>query len=208
MGCSETQSIDTSKEVWYLYRGGLVGCGNIRIWEVIMRQLIVFGLLLLAIPGIAFAQESENQTAESQPKKAMQPLKDTGENARVNAAMEHVYSQVMSWAPKFDACTQDAAESVDIKIQYDCKGKIELLTAASDCIKEAIPEKFDIDITKDVCVCKDGWISFTYNKSDGITIKQKTRIGIVNTDEYCSIYRFKRSHSRRPHLKPVSPNRK
>ncbi len=169
-----------------------------------MRQLIVFGLLLLAIPGIAFAQDSDNQAADPQPQKEIQSHKETGDLARVNAAMEYVYSQVASWAPKFDACSQDTEESIDIAIQYDCKGKIELLTKTSDCIKEAIPKKFDIDITKDVCVCKEGWISFTYNKSDGITINQKTRIGIVNSNEYCSVYRFKRSHSKLPKPRPVT----
>lgn len=183
-------------------------CGTAVQWVYIMRRLIVFALLLLAIPGIAFAQESENQaaepqsqTTEPQPPKAIQSHKDTGDLASVNAAMEFVYSQVASWAQKFDACSQDASENIAISIQYDCKGKIELLTKTSDCIKEAIPEKFDIDITKNVCVCKEGRISFTYNKSDGITINNKTRIGIVNSNEYCSVYRFKRSHSRRPHLK-------
>ena len=161
-----------------------------------MRRLIIFVLFLLAIPGIAFAQKSENQTTEPQPQETKNSQKYSEEYARVNAAIEYVYSQVMSWKPIFDACPMDTAESIDIKIQYDCKGKITLLTEISDCIKGSIPEKIDIDITKDVCVCKEGSILFTYNKSDGITIKQKTRIGIVNSDEYCNIYRFKRSHSR------------
>ncbi len=161
-----------------------------------MRQLIIFCVFLLAIPGIAFSQEADNQTAEPQTRKAVQPQKDKGETARVNAAIEYVYSQVMSWTPIFDACTQDATDSIDIVLLYGCKGNIELISKTSDCIKEGLPKKFDIDITKDVCVCKEGRIKFTYNKSDGITIKQKTRIGIVNSNKYCSIYRFKRSHEK------------
>ena len=170
-----------------------------RIGEYIMKRLFVFVLLLLVIPGIVFAQESANEAPVPQAQKTAQSQKDTGAYGRVNAAMEYIYSQVESWALKFDACTQDADENIEIKIQYDCKGKIQLLSNVSDCIKEVIPETFDIDITKDVCVCKEGWISFTYNKSDRITIKQKKRVGIVNTDEYCDIYRFKHSHPKIPH---------
>ncbi len=177
---------------------------------------LIFCILILIYPCVAFSQESQPQDANPSQKSRIeqqntkkpklthgQPTPEkTRAQKHINESVESVYKQVSNWSTLFTACNDKIKNEIEIEISYDCKGQVSIASVSADtaetsaCIKERIPKSLDIDITKDVCVCKEGSIRLAYSKTNGITIKQKTRIGISKANEYCDTYYFKRSHSK------------
>ncbi len=146
----------------------------------------------------ATAQEPSQQETEKPPVIPSKPSSNKPSDG-INAALKHIYLQTKDIAPLFDKCPGVSNNVLIIDFTYNCKGTITYLNVSDAspelfaCIKGIFPERFDIDVTKDVCVCKDGNAHLTYSPEQGLSFEHRTPVGISNSNEYCNIYRFKKT---------------